>query len=45
MTVDVKQGVHTLTIVIINRKHTDGLRVELGEVAGSRARTQFVAGK
>lgn len=45
MTVDVKQGVHTLTIVIINRKHTDGLRVELGEVSGSGARAQFVAGK
>jgi putative heme-binding domain-containing protein len=43
--VDVKQGVHTLTFAIINRQHPDGLRVELGEVAGSGARVQFVAGK
>ena len=43
--VEVKQGVHTLTFAISNQKHADGLRLELGEVAGSGARVQFVAGK
>ena len=45
ISLDVKQGVHTLTFAISNRKHPTGLRVELGEVAGSAARAQFVAGK
>ena len=45
ISLNVKQGVHTLTFAISNRKHPGGLRVELGEVAGSAARAQFVAGK
>ena len=42
---DVKQGVHTLTFAVLNRQHKGGLRVELGEAAGSAARVQFVGGK
>ena len=42
---NVKQGIHTFTFAISNRKHPGGLRIELGEVPGSPARAQFVAGK
>ena len=41
MVLEVKQGVHTLTSAIGNRKRSEGLRMELGEVAGSGARVQF----
>jgi putative heme-binding domain-containing protein len=42
---DLAQGVHTLTLAIQNRQHTDGLRLELQDVAGSAAKVQFVGGK
>ena len=42
---DARQGVHTLTFAIVNRKRSDGLRVELGEIPGSAARAQWVGGK
>jgi putative heme-binding domain-containing protein len=42
---DLAQGIHTLTLAIQNRQHTDGLRLELQDVAGSAAKVQFVGGK
>jgi putative heme-binding domain-containing protein len=42
---DVKPGVHTITVVVDRRTRTTPLRVELGEVPGSSARARVVGGK
>lgn len=42
---DLKTGVHTVTVVIDRSKRTEDLRVELDDVAGSPARVAVVGGK
>ena len=43
--VDLKSGTHTLTVGLEREKRRDGLRVELGDVAGSAAQARIVGGK
>ncbi len=45
MVLDLGRGTHTLTFAIDLDKRREGLRCELGDVSGSRARVQVVGGK
>jgi putative heme-binding domain-containing protein len=45
MVLDLTAGVHTLTFAVELGKRPEGLRCELGEAAGSRARVRIVGGK
>jgi hypothetical protein len=42
---DLPSGVHTLTFAIDLKKPKNGLRCELGDVLGSKARVRIVGGK
>ncbi|MBY0525552.1 MAG: HEAT repeat domain-containing protein [Gemmataceae bacterium] len=45
MTLDLKPGVHTLTLALDLEKRRDGLRLELDDVPNSPARVRIVGGK